>query len=62
MRFAYGASGKRGGGRAIYFLVLADETIVMLFAYGKSMKSDMSEAERRVALQMMESWKNDGQR
>jgi hypothetical protein len=61
VRFAFGSSGKRGGGRAIYFLILEDEAIVMLFAYGKAAKSDMSEAERKVALHVMESWKDEGQ-
>jgi putative component of toxin-antitoxin plasmid stabilization module len=36
IRFAMGGKGRRGGGRAIYFLLMADETILMLTAYSKS--------------------------
>lgn len=59
MRFALGNRGKRGGGRAIYFLVLSDGAAVMLFAYAKSAKEDLYEDERRYALALMENWKND---
>ena len=33
LRFGFGGRGKRGGGRAIYFLMVADGVVAMLFAY-----------------------------
>lgn len=32
LRFAFGGRGKRGGGRAIYFLLLADDAAALLTA------------------------------
>jgi hypothetical protein len=58
MRFGMGNKGKRGGGRAIYFLVMSDGAAVMMFAYAKSTKEDLYESERKYALSLMESWKN----
>ena len=46
----YGGRGKRGGGRAIYFLMLADDVAVMLFAYGKSTQEDLTQEQKRGAL------------
>lgn len=59
MRFAFGNRGKRGGGRAIYFLIMSDGAVVMMFAYAKSMKEDLYENERKYALSLMENWKHD---
>jgi hypothetical protein len=53
IRFALGNKGKRGGGRAIYFLMVADDQAVMLFAYAKSAKEDMASAEKKVELALM---------
>lgn len=50
IRFGLGDKGKRGGGRAIYFLLLADDAAAMLFAYSKSGKTNLSETDRRMAL------------
>ena len=50
LRFGYGGRGKRGGGRAIYFLMLADDVAVMLFAYGKSTQEDLTQEQKRGAL------------
>jgi hypothetical protein len=50
LRFSLGGKGKRGGGRVIYFLVLADDTVFMLFAYAKAHQTDLSEEQRRLAL------------
>lgn len=46
-RFGFGGRGKRGGGRAIYFLMLADDTAVMLSAYAKNEKDDLSPEDRK---------------
>lgn len=53
IRFQLGNKGKRGGGRAIYFLMVADDAAVMLFAYAKSAKEDLTPAEKKTALALM---------
>lgn len=59
IRFMMGNRGKRGGGRAIYFLMMSDGAAVMMFAYAKSAKEDLDESERRYALALMETWKDE---
>lgn len=56
IRFAIGMKGKRGGGRAIYFLMLADDTAVMLFAYAKNEQEDLTKEQRRTALEIMKEF------
>jgi hypothetical protein len=53
IRFAMGGKGKRGGGRAIYFLLMADETILMLTAYSKSEQEDLSEPQKTALLKFV---------
>jgi len=53
IRFAMGGKGKRGGGRAIYFLLMADETILMLTAYSKADQEDLSEAQKTALLKFI---------
>jgi hypothetical protein len=53
IRFAMGGKGKRGGGRAIYFLLMADETILMLTAYSKAEQEDLSEAQKTALLKFI---------
>jgi len=53
IRFAMGGKGKRGGGRAIYFLLMADETILMLAAYSKAVQEDLSEAQKTELLKFI---------
>lgn len=43
IRFGIGNRGKRGGGRAIYFLMIADDVALLLTAYAKNEKSDLSD-------------------
>ena len=45
-RFAMAGRGKRGGGRAIYVLVITVDTAYLLFAYSKKDQADLSEAQR----------------
>ncbi len=59
LRFAIGNKGKRGGGRAVYFLMLAEDVTVMLFAYAKSEKEDMSRAEKKAALALISEMLDD---
>jgi hypothetical protein len=59
IRFAFGGRGKRGGGRAIYFLKWADEAILMITAYAKNEKQDLSPADRKVLLALVKEFTND---
>lgn len=56
IRFAIGNRGKRGGGRAIYFLILADDMAVMLFAYAKNEREDITAEQRKAALAIMKEF------
>ncbi|HRQ25796.1 type II toxin-antitoxin system RelE/ParE family toxin [Hyphomicrobium sp.] len=47
IRFGVGGRGKRGGGRAIYFLMLADDVALMLTAYAKNEKDDLTEDDKK---------------
>ena len=47
LRFALGNTGKRGGGRAIYALVLEGEVLALLRAYAKADQADMTSEEKR---------------
>ncbi len=53
IRFAMGGKGKRGGGRAIYLLLMADETILMLTAYSKLEQEDLSGAQKTALLKFI---------
>lgn len=53
MRFALGSKGKRGGGRVIYFVLLDDDTAVLLTAYAKSEQSDLTPEARNVVLSLI---------
>ncbi|MDE0045380.1 MAG: type II toxin-antitoxin system RelE/ParE family toxin [bacterium] len=47
LRFAAMGRGKRGGARVIYFYGGADMPIYALLAYSKSVRTDLTPAERR---------------
>ena len=53
LRFGFGGRGKRGGGRAVYFLILAEDVAVMIFAYGKSSQEDLTNEQKRAALALI---------
>ena len=57
VRFRLGNKGKRGGGGAIYFLMVSDELAVMLFAYEKASQADLTEDQRRVAMALLQELK-----
>ena len=59
VRFRLGGRGKRGGGRAIYFLMVADDAAIMLFAYAKNEREDLSADQRKAALAILKEF-NDG--
>ena len=56
MRFGLRNRGKSGGGRAIYFLMVADDVAVMIFAYTKNEQKDLTPAQRKAALKLMEEF------
>jgi hypothetical protein len=59
MRFAMKGKGKRGGGRAIYFLLMVQDAAYLLLAYDKSVQSDLSQSQREAAKQMMKELADD---
>jgi hypothetical protein len=54
LRWALPGRGKRGGARVIYFWHVSSQTILMLFAYPKNERSDLSVAQRQVLRQIVE--------
>lgn len=58
IRFSIGNKGKRGGGRAIYFLMVSDELAVMLFAYAKSAKEDLTNDEKKAAAKLIKEFRD----
>jgi putative component of toxin-antitoxin plasmid stabilization module len=59
VRFAFGGRGKRGGGRAVYFLQVTDELIVMLNAFAKNEREDLTEEQKKIALLILKEFEND---
>jgi hypothetical protein len=59
VRFGFGGRGKRGGGRAIYFLMVADDAIAMLFAYAKNEREDLTPDQRKEALRILKEMTGD---
>lgn len=59
LRFRVGDRGKRGGGCAIYFLMIVDDLAIMLLAYAKSEKEDMTATEKKAALALMKEIMDD---
>jgi hypothetical protein len=49
VRFALGGKGKRGGGRAIYYLLVADDVAIMIFAYSKADQEDLTPEQKKAA-------------
>ena len=54
IRFQLEGRGKRGGGRIVYLDVYTKESIHMLFAYPKSVQSDLTPEQKKVIRQMIE--------
>ncbi len=59
IRFGIGSKGKRGGGRAIYFLALSQDAVLMLFAYAKNEQKDLTSDQRKAALAIIKGMNND---
>jgi hypothetical protein len=49
-----GNRGKSGGGRAIYYLLMADNTVIMITAYAKAQKADLTPEDRKAILRVLE--------
>ena len=46
--------GKSGGGRCIYLVLVVEDAVYLLLAYDKSVKSDLSAAQRKAVLALVE--------
>lgn len=53
IRFAMGNRGKRGG-RAVYLVLFEDDRALLLRAYAKNDQSDLSAADRKALLALLE--------
>ena len=59
IRFGIRNRGKRGGGRAIYFLIVADDTVLMLSAYAKNEQKDLTNEQRKLALEIAKGFTDE---
>jgi len=62
IRFGLKGKGKRGGGRAIYFLQVSEDLVFMLFAYAKNMQTDLTPDQKKIALSWVKELKDDDKR
>lgn len=58
VRFAMSGRGKRGGGRAIYYLMIADDVAIMLTAYAKNEQEDLSPDQKKAILVVLKELNN----
>lgn len=54
LRWGLRGRGKRGGVRVIYYWLIAEEQIFLLFLYPKNERSDLSPAELRLLRQLVD--------
>ncbi len=54
VRWSMRGRGKRGGVRAIYYWVVAEDQILMLFMYPKNEKDDLTPAQLKVLREIVE--------
>lgn len=54
VRWAMSGKGKRGGVRAIYYWVTAQDQILMLFMYPKNEKDDLTKTQIKVLREIVE--------
>ena len=60
MRAAIGGRGKRGGGRVIYCFWTARESCYLVFAYSKSEQGDLTAAQLKRLVDVMNEELSDG--
>jgi hypothetical protein len=58
VRWGAGAKGKSGGVRVIYYWVRADDQIFLLTIYGKNEKADLSAADLKRVVRLLEELTN----
>jgi hypothetical protein len=58
-RVALPGRGKRGGGRVVYYVMIAPSVLFMLTAYPKNEQDDLSNDQRKAILAAIESIKGD---
>jgi len=58
VRWGAGARGKSGGVRVIYYWVKADDQIFLLTIYGKNEKADLSAADLKRVVRLLEELTN----
>ena len=51
-------TGKSGGGRAIYFVLILDDAIVLITAYAKNERTDLSQRQRQQILEFLQELKH----
>lgn len=54
IRWSMSGRGKRGGIRAIYYWVVADDQILMLFMYPKSAKDNLTQQQLKVLREIVQ--------
>ncbi|MGA7674415.1 MAG: hypothetical protein WCA78_05145 [Rhizomicrobium sp.] len=55
-RFRIGNRGKSGGGWVIYYVMVADDVVLMITAYAKAEKEDLLSNDRTSILRMLEEF------
>ncbi len=58
VRFAMAGRGKRGGGRAIYYLMLNDDLSIMITAYAKNDQEDLTPEQKKAVLAVLKELKD----
>jgi hypothetical protein len=57
VRISRPGTGKRGGGRVIYYVAIGTDAFYMMMAYAKNQQEDLSTERRRGILDVLESIK-----
>ncbi|MRG56120.1 hypothetical protein GF108_11075 [Phyllobacterium sp. SYP-B3895] len=60
IRFGMAGKGKKGGGRVIYYLMVAKDIALMIFAYAKADQEDLSNNQKKAIKTFVEELE-DGQ-
>jgi len=58
-RFGLNDTGKRGGGRVVYYVAVAPGILFFIAAYPKNEQDDLSQEQRKAILGALESIKGD---
>lgn len=57
IRIAARGHSKSGGARVIYYCFIAESRIAMLLAYPKNVQDDLTAAQKRTLVKIIESWR-----